>query len=176
MPTPIPPGSSRADFVSGLRRFRPTRATRSGFSPSATPSLVAIALTPRHVQHCPYVAAATFTPLSTQDTAKLVSALDAALEPLGYSSGAKLPIEGKDLYGFSLHSMNRTRAEVVFDTATHTISIYDYQNPLDPNLWVALRKRLDAKLVLPLASGSSSSVLPFTPSGVHSHSVPSAPP
>jgi hypothetical protein len=67
-----------------------------------------------------------------ENTPELVAVLDAALKPLGYSAGTKLPIPDKDLYGYSvgagLHLVPENRVDVRLDVAAGTISIYDYQN------------------------------------------------
>ena len=58
--------------------------------------------------------------------------LDAALKPLGYSGGTKLPIPDRDLYGFSvgagLHLVTSNRVDVRVDIAAGIIVIGDYQD------------------------------------------------
>ena len=54
------------------------------------------------ISQCHYGATAVIAlppPVPHQDTPELVTVLNAALKPLGYSGGTKLPIPDKDLYG-----------------------------------------------------------------------------
>jgi len=86
------------------------------------------------ISQCHYGATAVValpSPVQHQDTSELVTVLDAALKPLGYSGAAKVPIPDKDLYSYSvgagLHLVTQNRVDVWSDVVAGTISIYDYQ-------------------------------------------------
>jgi len=83
------------------------------------------------ITECHYSSSAALGLSSTQDTPRLVNAVGSALKPLGYSDGARLPPQDKELYGFSvgggLHLVHQNRIDVRLDAAAHSILIYDYQ-------------------------------------------------